>query len=82
MIDTMTIANIETASGDFVEQNVIAADVEFMMPEEYAALSDITDRKEYQNRFFFLACEYLESYVKDIASTDEAKIAVWYPAKA
>lgn len=81
MIDTMTITNILTEYDEYIEQDVIAVDIEFMMPDEYAELNSITDPKEYEKQFFFLACEYLESYVKDIESTDEAKIGIWYPAK-
>ena len=81
MIDTMIITNILTEYGEYVEQAVNAADMEFMMPDEYAALNRITDPKAYENQFFFLGCEYLESYVKDIESTDEASIGIWYPAK-
>lgn len=81
MIDTMIITNILTEYNEYVEQAVIAADIEFMMPEKYVELNKITDPKEYENQFFFLACDYLESYVKDIESTDEAKIGIWYPAK-
>jgi len=81
MIDTMTVTNILTEYDEYIEQDVNAADIEFMMPEEYAKLSSITDPGVYVNQFFFLACEYLESYVKDIESTDEAKIGVWYPER-
>lgn len=81
MIDTMTVTNILTEYDEYIEQDVISADIEFMMPDEYVELRSINDPEEYVNQFFFLACDYLESYVKDIESTDEAKIGIWYPKR-
>lgn len=82
MIDTMTIVNVLTENGDYVSIDVMADNLEWVMTEKYAELDGISDPVEYENRFFFLACQYLESCISDVKDTDEAKIEIWYPKKS
>jgi U3 small nucleolar ribonucleoprotein component len=79
MINYMNIINIETEDGDYTSEDVTASDLEFFLEDEFAELSEIADSDTYVDRFFDLACDYLERYVKDVEDTDEAKIGYWSP---
>jgi transcription termination factor Rho len=77
VIKYMSINNIETDDGDYVAKDVDAETLKWFYPEQYASMEEISDLDQYTSRFFDLACNYLESYTKDIASTQDAKIDYW-----
>ena len=69
-IEWMTLINVESESREWAEFDVHADDLAFAYPDVQVNSLD-------PDAFFFLACEYLESFEDDVISTDQAKIGQW-----
>lgn len=78
MIRHMDINNVLNDEDEYVTHTVSASDLEFHFPEEYSSLElstqVIPNQIVEEHSFFCLACLYLDMYVSNVESTDEAKV--------